>query len=538
MKGYKRLPYGNSDFEAIISDNRYLVDKTRFIPMLEDRADYLFLIRPRRFGKSLFLSMLESYYDINRKDRFDELFGSLWIGKHPTGYRNRFLILKLDFSLVTGPIDRLEERFQAYLSEAANDFVRRYRRFLSDYFIKDYQSLPPLNGDYRLMALEKEAKARRLDMYLIVDEYDNFTNDVLSQHGESVYHDLTHAEGFYRGVFKKFKAMFRRIFMMGVSPVTLDDLTSGFNIGWHISNEAAFNTMLGFSEQDVREMLQYYKDSGMPVGDVDEVIADMKPWYDNYCFAEDALDKDPTVFNCDMVLYYVNNLFAAGRHPKDMLSSNIKVDYAKIKRLIQLDKLDGDREGVLMKIAQDGYIYDKVATTYPAMDLVKPSMFVSQLYYYGLLTITGIHFDSQILSIPNHNIREQFYTWMLEHYSLDGKSIDIKVFSKCMEDMAGFGQWRPALEYIAGSYEENSVVRSMIQGERNVQGYIQAYLSLCKLYLAAPEMELAGGFSGLILMPDSSHLSYKDVKHSYIIELKYVKTEDSEETAAKVWQDA
>ncbi len=176
--------------------------------------------------------------------------------------------------------------------------------------------------------------------------------------------------------------MFKRIFMTGVSPVTLDDLTSGFNIGWNISTKHQFNMMLGFSETDVRTMLQYYKEAGkLPEeADVETMIQEMKPWYDNYCFAEESLERDPKMFNCDMVLYYLRNYIDLGKSPKEMIDPNTRTDYSKMKKLIRLDKLDGNRKGVLRKITEEGQIITTLTTTFPAIDITKPEIFPSLLF--------------------------------------------------------------------------------------------------------------------------------------------------------------
>ena len=256
----KRVPYGVADFAAVIEQNQYYVDKTMFIPELERQPSNLFFIRPRRFGKSIFLNMLHCYYDCAQKDRFEKLFGNLWIGKHPTPHRNNYQVLFLDFSQITGNIDVLEERFNSYLNINLDWFVRTY----SDYYPKETQEeiFSKKVCDEKFELIFKTAKANNYSLYLIIDEYDNFTNVVLNEHGEGMYNAITHADGFYRDVFKKFKGNFERIFMMGVSPVTLDDVTSGYNIGWNISIKPEFNEMLGFSTQDVREMFAYYKANG------------------------------------------------------------------------------------------------------------------------------------------------------------------------------------------------------------------------------------------------------------------------------------
>ena len=346
MEQSKRVPYGVSNFVDIIERNQYYVDKTMYLPLLEKEADALFFIRPRRFGKSLLISMMRAYYDISMTERFQELFGNLWIGSHPTPQQGKYQVLYLDFSKIGGGIKLLEDRFNDYCGQCVD--------FFADTLYKDYytpEAIAKIKGiNYasgKLNALAMEAQKNGYQLFLIVDEYDNFTNVVLNEHGEDVYWALTHASGFYREIFKVFKGMFARIFMTGVSPVTLDDLTSGFNIGWHISTKAPFNQMLGFSTEDVRDLFTYYKNSGdLPADtDVEAIIEDMKPWYDNYCFSEEALRTQSKVFNCDMVLYYLRNYMETGEAPKQMIDPNTKTDYNKMKKLLQLDKLDGDRKG-------------------------------------------------------------------------------------------------------------------------------------------------------------------------------------------------
>ena len=316
MEQTKRIPYGVSNFVDIMERNQYYVDKTMYLPMLEDEADSLFFIRPRRFGKSLFISMMQAYYDIDKKDRFQELFGNLWIGSHPTENRGKFQVLHLDFSRIGGAISDLQERFDEYCGMCIDFFVeQKYRKYYEESTVKSVKAAKRTSA--KLNAINLEASQKGYKLYLIIDEYDNFTNIVLNEHGEKMYRALTHASGFYREIFKVFKGMFARIFMTGVSPVTLDDLTSGFNIGWHISTKPIFNQMLGFSTEDVYDMIAYYQRIGKisADADVDAIFADMKPWYDNYCFAKSALRTQSKVFNCDMVLYYLRNYMETGEAP-------------------------------------------------------------------------------------------------------------------------------------------------------------------------------------------------------------------------------
>ena len=537
----KRVPYGVSDFVKVMEQNQYYVDKTMYLPMLEDEPSYLFFIRPRRFGKSLFLSMLHAYYDCRTKDKFEQWFGSLWIGKHPTSLQGAFQILYLDFSQMGGTIEALEENFNNYCRIKLDSFVDIYREYYSAEFVERVIREPKATD--KLNLINDESKKQGYSLYLIIDEYDNFTNTVLNEQGESVYWAMTHAEGFYRDIFKKFKGSFERIFITGVSPVTLDDVTSGFNIGWHISTKAEFNQMLGFSEEDVREMFAYYKEGDrLPADcDIEAMIAEMKPWYDNYCFAKNALYTQSRVFNCDMVLYYLRNYMSRGEGPEEMIDPNTKTDYNKMKKLLQLDKLDGDRKGVIRTIAEKGEIVCRLEESFPAHKITDPEVFPSLLFYYGMLTIKGTRGAKLILGIPNNNVRKQYYTYLQELFE-EKATLDTNRLTDYYYDMAYDGHWQDALQFMADAYANVSSVRDGIEAERNLQGFFMAYLNLNAYYYTAPELELNHGYCDFFLLPDLTHYA---TKHSYILELKLMpkreKGEGDEAYAHRVqrqWQDA
>ena len=538
----KRLPYGINDFEAIIEQNQYYVDKTMFLPLLENQPSNIFFIRPRRFGKSIFLSMLHAYYDCSKKEKFQALFGDLWVGKHPTPLQGKYQILHLDFSYVGGSIEKLEENFNMYLRVKLDGFMRVYQEFyLADFKEKFFKSD---SATEKLALLQDETATKGIPLYLIIDEYDNFTNTVLNEQGEKVYWAITHADGFYRDVFKKFKGMFERIFITGVSPVTLDDVTSGFNIGWHISTKPEFNQMLGFSQEEVRKMFAYYKEvGGIPAtSDIEAMIDEMKPWYDNYCFSKKALETQSKVFNCDMVIYYLRNYMDYGQAPDQMIDPNTKTDYNKMKKLLQLDKLDGDRKGVIRTIAETGQIVTTLEETFPASRLTNPQTFTSLLFYYGMLTIKDTFGDMLILGIPNNNVRKQYYGYLLEQYQ-EEKFVDLTQMKILFTYMALEGKWREALEAMAKAYEDVSSVRDGIESERNLQGFFMAYLNLNNYYYTAPELELNHGYCDFFLLPNLTHYA---TKHSYILELKVLskkdyeaKSEDGKLSKAEAqWQEA
>ena len=538
----KRLPYGINDFEAVIEQNQYYVDKTMYLPLLENQPSNIFFVRPRRFGKSIFLSMLHAYYDCSKKEKFQTLFGDLWVGKHPTPLQGKYQVLHLDFSYVGGSIEKLEENFNMYLRVKLDGFMRIYQEFyLADFKERFFKSD---SGTEKLALLQDETAAKGIPLYLIIDEYDNFTNTVLNEQGENVYWAITHADGFYRDVFKKFKGMFERIFITGVSPVTLDDVTSGFNIGWHISTKPEFNQMLGFSLEEVRNMFTYYKEAGgIPAtSDIEAMIDEMKPWYDNYCFSEDALHTQSKVFNSDMVIYYLRNYIDRGEAPKQMIDPNTKTDYNKMKKLLQLDKLDGDRKGVICTIAETGQIVAPLTETFSAYSLTDSQIFTSLLFYYGMLTIKGTRGDKMILGIPNNNVRKQYYGYLKDLYE-EKAYVDTNQLTDYYYDMAYEGRWREGLQFMADAYSKVSSVRDGIESERNLQGFFMAYLNLNNYYYTAPELELNHGYCDFFLLPNLTHYA---TKHSYILELKVLskkdyeaKPEDGKLSKAEVqWQEA
>lgn len=518
MEKVKEIPYGIADFNRIRNGNFYFVDKTMYLPLIEKMPSYLFLIRPRRFGKSVFLSMMRTYYDISQRDNFDKYFGDLWIGSHPTSLRNQYQVLYFDFSKANLGNGTLKENFNNYCNSQLTDFMRQYASYYQNEGLEEL--LNQSQASDKLHWLEATAKRLGYPLYLIIDEYDNFTNVILSEHGKKMFQDLTHTSGFYREYFKQFKGMFDRIFMMGVSPITLDDLSSGYNIDWNISTDETFNAMMGFNETEVREMFRYYQQNGMLAGDIEEMIKEMKPWYDNYCFARMSLNDD-RVFNCDMTLYYLGHRVQKGRAPEEMVDKNIRTDYSKLKMLARIDRdteQDGTRMSTIEEIATKGEILVNLHTSFPAEKIADIDNFRCLLYYYGLLTMCGTRGDLIKMCIPNNCVREQYFGFLREYYQ-QYSTIDLHYLNVMLTDLAYDGKWKSFFESIAQAYRENSAVRDAMEGERNLQGFLKAYLSLASYYLIEPELEMNYGYCDFFLFPDKQR--YPDIGHSYILELKY-----------------
>ena len=534
----KKIPYGMTDFERIILENYYYVDKTQYIAKVEKVTSFFFFVRPRRFGKSLFLNMLGLYYDINQKDKFEKIFGNLYIGKHPTPDRNKYLVLTLNFSSVAANMDRLEETFNTYCKIVMDGFAERNAHLLGEEAVEKLHELK--TGDALLGSLCQSAQNKGQKIYLILDEYDNFANNILVDYGNKRYRSITHGSGFFRSFLKVVKdyssSVIERIFLTGVSPVTMDDLTSGFNIADNYSSNSAFNNMIGFNEYEVRALIDYYKSCIELPHSTDELIDIMKPWYDNYCFSIDSLDEPP-MYNSDMVLYFMNRYLLNKRIPNNMLDANIRTDYNKLRHLIHVDKTFGENASVVQEIVEKGSTTGIIIDSFPAEDIVKTRNFKSLLYYYGMLTISGMEMGEPILSVPNWAVREQLYGYMADIYK---DSADLYLETDKLVDrmkrMAYKGEWENCFTYIADRLNAQSSVRDFIEGEAYVKTFILAYLGLTHYYIARPEYESNKGYADIFLQPRL--LQLPDMVYSYCIEVKYAKRDASDTEIEKLLSNA
>ena len=525
----KQIPYGVSDFEILKKELYYYVDKTNYIFNLEELGRYLFLIRPRRFGKSLLLSMLESYYDIAKKDQFEEIFEGTAIKDNPTKERNSYLIMKLNFSEVNPALEFVEESFEKCNCNIFNDFIVKYQKFF------DQEFLERLNENKRftdkLNALFSYAKRIGLKLYVLLDEYDNFANTILSSDGKDKYKDLTHGGGFFRYFFNVLKggttgsgAAISRLFITGVSPVTMDDVTSGFNIGSLISLEKEVNELLGLTEKEVKEMLRYYISHGLIKKEEELYHYEMmSKWYNNYKFASAVQLR---VFNTDMVLYYVKSIIR-GNIPDNLIDSNVKIDYKKLRHLMTLDKNLNGNFSNLESIIEHGEIKSKIINSFPAEGLIKKGNFISLLYYFGLLTIDTVELDASVLKIPNLSVKSLYYEYFREALE-DVEMFELSAgdFSQLLRDMALKGEWEQVFDYLAKQINNQTSVRDYLSGEKVIQGFLLAYLNIVDLFIIRSEYETNKGFADLYLEPFIA--KYEGINYSYLVELKYVKREDDE----------
>lgn len=535
----KLLPYGMMNFADIRLDNYYYVDKTSFIPVIEQSDRFFFFIRPRRFGKSLTLNMLQHYYDVRTRDKFDALFGDLYIGKHPTRDRNSYLVLYLNFSGISGELHNYRQGLDAHCNTSFDYFCDIYAEYLPK-GIKEVLN-EKAGAVEQLDYLYHQCELAGQQIYLFIDEYDHFTNAILSD-AESIhrYTEETHKEGYLRAFFNRVKAgtysSIKRCFITGVSPVTMDDLTSGFNIGTNYSLTPKFNAMMGFTEDEVREMLTYYSTKAPFHHTVDELIELMKPWYDNYCFAQECYDQ-PTLYNSNMVLYFVKNYIDNnGKAPRNMIESNIRIDYEKLRMLIRKDKEFAHDASIIQTLVSQGYITGELKDGFPAANIVDSDNFVSLLYYFGMLTVSGTYKGKTKLFIPNQVVREQLYTYLLNTYNEADLSFNNHEKDELSSALAYDGAWQSYFDYIADCLKRYASQRDKQKGESFVHGFTLAMTAQNRFYRPISEADTQSGYVDIFLSPMLE--IYPDMSHSYIIELKYARYKDPESRVEELRAEA
>ena len=535
----KRIPYGMMNFIDVREDDCYYVDKTHYIPLIENANKYFFYIRPRRFGKSLTISMLRHYYNILEADKFKKWYGDLYIGKHPTPERNSYLIIYLNFAVVNAELNSYRQSLDAHCNTEFNFFCDVYAQYLPE-GIKEEMNKKK-GAVEQLDYLYKECVKTNQQIYLFIDEYDHFTNKILSEPScLEDYKSETHGTGYLRSFFDTVKAgtdsTIKRCFVTGVSPVTMDDLTSGFNIGTNYSLSPEFNEMTGFNEEEVRAMLDYYATTCQFHHSTDELIEAMKPWYDNYCFAKKSYGRT-TMYNSNMVLYFLDNYIRnEGEMPGNMVEENIRVDYNKLRMLIRKDKEFAHDASTIQTLVQQGYVTGELKTGFPAETVAEPDNFTSLLFYFGMLTISGTLEGETKLTIPNQVVREQLYSYLLDTYNEADLRFDNWEKGKLASAMAYRGDWKAYFDYIAECLHRYSSQRDKQKGEAYVHGFTLAMTAQNRFYRPISEQENQEGYADIFMFPLLD--IYKDMLHSYIIELKYAKGKDSDEKVEQLRQEA
>jgi hypothetical protein len=534
-----KIPYGLSNFGELRTNGYFYVDKTHFLPELENLGPrYLLFLRPRRMGKSLFVSLLEHYYDLGRADQFDALFGGLWIHINPTPERNRYLVLSLDFSQVTtdGGVDALRRSFFAPVQLAIVNLVRSFRDRIPALAELDDELAQYQEPEILLGALMGAVRRAGHKLYVLIDEYDHFANRVLAADEQELYTSTVQRADFVRTFYATLKAgtasgAVSRMFITGVLPLMLDDMASGFNIAAHISQDRALNALAGFTHADVEQAVDALIAAQPELASLPEfasrsqLLAVLEQYYDGYRFAPGSSAR---VFNSDMVLYFLQQVARERAYPVAMLDFNVRTDYRNLQRIGMLTGAARDeRRSLLESILGEGSIRTSLVSQFGVTGLSSQASFLSLLYYMGMLTLAQQPPDISVgavgyrLEIPNRVIRELQWEHLARLFKEEGKlTIDTRDIEAALESMAFQGDIEPFLTLFHERVIKAMGLKDLRRfDEKSLKLMLLAFISLSRLFHPLSEREFAQGYCDLFLGVSPLHPA---AKFAWLLELKYL----------------
>ena len=512
----KKLPYGISDYERLQENNYYYVDKTKYIEKLENiSAPYIMFLRPRKFGKTLFTSMLENYYDIKKVEKFEKLFCETYIGKNPTELRNKYHILKFNFSGIdTSDNESTVKGFKDKVIASIKVFVEEYDL---DFFVneeKEAESI--LDNLFKAFKIQKKLEK----IYVIIDEYDHFANELLG-FNTNQFKNLVSKNGKVRKWYEILKegteSVVDRIFITGVAPITLDSLTSGFNISSDKTRDANLNEMMGFTKEEVLKIME---SQNISKENQDNILPIMKENYDGYMFSIYGKEK---IYNSNMCLYFLNEYVQYERIPEQLIDVNIASDYTKLGKMLDLCKGE-EREKVIEKtVSGEGIISEITGKFNPAMEFTEKDL-VSMLYYLGYLTIEGEEVGYPKLNIPNKVMKEIYSEYFLKILKNE-INVDINEnYVEISREIALEGKIDKIVELLQ-KYLENLSNRDYIKfDEKYVKLIFYCIAMNLKIFRLKSEMEVQRKYPDILLMPKDRKKGYKAV----MIEFKYLKKENAD----------
>ena len=508
----KKLPYGISDYERIVKDNYYYVDKTKYIEKLEDLPQpYITFLRPRKFGKTLFTSTLENYYDIKKKDKFEQLYKETYIGKHPTPLKNSYHILRFNFSGIdTSTVDTTINGFKREVGSSIKLFVQKYG--LDFYVNMEDEAENILDNLIKSFIVQKSNDK----IYVIIDEYDHFANELLGFDTDQ-FKSLVSKNGkvrkWYEILKKGTETVIDRIFITGVAPITLDSLTSGFNIGTDITRDEEFNEMLGFTEAELVELMNAQEISKEKE---EEMLPIMKENYDGYKFSINGKEK---IYNSTMCLYFLSNYTRLEKLPESLVDINIASDYSKIGKMLDLCKGEKRAEIIEKTVSGEGILSEITQKFNPAMEFTDMDL-VSMLYYLGYLTIVKEELGMPELKVPNKVMREIYSDYFIKLIDDEAQmSIDNDEYTEILRQLALEGKIDKIVE-ILQKYLKNL-------SNRDYQRFDEKYVKLIfycismnlKLYTVKSELEVQREYPDILLVPRDRSKGY----NSIMVEFKYLK---------------
>ncbi|MGB0929599.1 MAG: AAA family ATPase [Chitinophagales bacterium] len=519
-----RLPYGVSNFEDLINYGYHYVDKTNYIEKLESLPDrYLFYLRPRKFGKSLFVSLLHHYYGLEYKDKFKELFGNLYIGQNPSPLANKYLVIKFEFTQIdTSSKESTLNGFLKKVRDSIIEFCGAYPQFFT---LKEAAEINKMNYPAFLMSsliILIKQKAPTHKLYIMVDEYDHFANQLIAFRLEE-FKKVVGAEGFVRKFYEAIKegtalGIVDRFFSTGITPITLDSMTSGFNIATNLSLDLRFVEMMGFTEPKVRELFEL----AIPqqAEKADQLLPIMKAWYDGYKFHFKAPNF---IFNPNMALYFLKHYQAFEEMPTTMLDINISSDYKKVRRLLSVETPEENFK-TLRRIAQGELVKGSITQEFSFEKFFDQSDFLSLLFYQGFLTIESQWAKRVTFRVPNYAIQEIYVTYFWQLLQTKNQfQLQTDQIQDAVEEMALKGNPHPFFELIHISLHHLANRDYQRFDEKYIKVIMMAQMMLTDAYYVDSEPETPAGYLDLTFFKRPNI----PINHQYVFELKYLKKEDA-----------
>ena len=509
---YLKMPYGISNYEKIVNDGYYYVDKTMYIEKLENLPETsIMFLRPRKFGKTLFTGVLENYYDKNKAEKFDNLYGDKYIGKNPTKLRNSYCILRFNFSGIdTENEETTMKGFKEKVSISIDGFAKKYG---VDFYVNQEQTTEGI-----LRSLIEAFRLQKPDdkIYVIIDEYDHFANELLGfnpKHFRSLVSKNGRVRKWYEVLKEGTETVVDRIFITGVAPITLDSLTSGFNIGKDITQDEEYNDMMGFTKEELVEILNNQEISRK---EQEKILPIMKENYDGYKFSLNAKNQ---IYNSNMCLYFLSDYIRLEKIPDRLIDMNIASDYSKIGKMLDLCKGDNRLE-ILRKTVQGEPIIDTIVEKFnPAIEFAETHM-ISMLYYLGYLTISGESLGMPELRIPNKVMKEIYADYFMQLMDKEAEfRIDSSIIQQILREIALEGKIGKMVE-ILKIYLNNLSNRDLIKfDEKYIKLIFYCIAMNMPIYSVKSEMEVNRNYPDILLVPRDRTKGYKSI----MVEFKYLK---------------
>ena len=518
----RKLPNGISNYEELVRENRVYVDKTMYIEKLENLSDKrIMFLRPRKFGKTLFTSVLENYYDIQKADKFQELFKNTYIGKNPSSLKNSYHILKFNFSGIDTETEESTMRgFKEKTNASINSFIQRYG--INFYINPEQTPEGVLNSLFEAFKIQKQEEK----IYVIIDEYDHFANELLSFNTEQ-FKILVSKNGKVRKWYEILKqgteSVIDRIFITGVAPITLDSLTSGFNISKDITQDRRFNEMTGFTKE---ELIGLMESQGLNKEQQENLLPIMKEYYDGYKF---SIDSENYIYNSNMCLYFLSDYVDLGKAPKNLVDMNIASDYSKIGKMLDLYKGENRREIIEKTISGEGLATEITEKFNPAIEFTNQDL-ASMLFYLGYLTIQGEEFGRPVLKVPNKVMKEIYSEYFLEYINKEtGFKVENDDYNEILREIALDGSIKRITELLH-IYLNNLSNRDFQKfDEKYVKLIFYAIAMNLKIYSVKSEMEVNRKYPDILLVPREKDKNYCAI----MVEFKYLKKEEAKNLKEK-----